>query len=429
MLRDSVPIVLLSGWLLVFHTTESCALPETGELNTPMPRERRWLTYLIVLFLWIAIAIIAALFSYDYRLHIGKPASWSELSRLYLIAYLVWGVLFTPVVVFTCSRVRIDRHNWHWAFLLHNGVALSIAVVNALLRIPLQPLMYPSAPQPVHMYLFRRYFLGNAFDDIWMYWIVAAIAHGWMYYQAYQERGLRASQLEAQLAQAQLQMLKMQLHPHFLFNTLNSISVLMRRDVEAAEGVITKLGDLLRMTLDSADQQQVTMRSELEFVSRYLEIERIRFKDRLSIRFSVDADCLDAQVPNMLLQPLVENAIRYGVAPYARPGAVEISAKRVGDELHLTVWDTGKGIQEPTRREGIGLSNTRARLRELYGIHHQFELRNAEGAGLAVNVQIPFIRVADGTTNLITVSSLARPTTSQGSMGWATYEDPGSHRG
>lgn len=394
-----------------------------------MPRERRWVTYLIVLAVWIAIAIVAALFSYDYRLHIGKPEPWSELSRLYLIVYLVWGVLFTPVVVFTCSRVRIDRHNWHWALLLHNGVALGIAVVNAFLRIPLQPLMYPSSPQPVHLGMFRQYFLENAFDDIWMYWIVAAIAHCWLYYQAYQERGLRASQLEAQLAQAQLQMLKMQLHPHFLFNTLNSISVLMRRDVESAESVITKLGDLLRMTLDSADQHQVTMRSELEFVTRYLEIERVRFKDRLTIRFAVDPDCLDALVPNMILQPLVENAIRYGVAPYARPGAVEISAKRVGEELHLSVWDTGKGLQENNRREGIGLSNTRARLREMYGPGHRLELKNERGAGLAVYVQIPFVRVADGTTNLITVSSLARPSTNHEAMGWPTYEDTGSHRG
>lgn len=392
-------------------------------------RERRWTTYFIVLGIWIVVAIVATLFSYDFRIHIGKPEPWNELARFYLIAYVLWGALFTPVVAFACSKVRIDRHNWHWALLVHNGVALAIAVVNALLRIPLQPIMYPSAPQPIHLALFRRYFLGNAFDDMWMYWVVAAIMHGLMYYQAYQERGLRASQLEAQLAQAQLQMLKMQLHPHFLFNTLNSISVLMRRDVEVAERVITRLGDLLRMTLDTADQQQVTLRSELEFVTRYLEIERIRFQDRLSIRFSVDPDCLDAMVPNMLLQPLVENAIRYGVAPYARPGAVEISAKRAGDELHIAVWDTGKGIQSENRREGIGLSNTRARLRELYGEKHEFELKNADGAGLVVNVHIPFARVAEGTTNLITVSALSRPTSTQGSMGWATYEDSGSHRG
>ncbi|HET8677491.1 MAG TPA: histidine kinase [Blastocatellia bacterium] len=187
----------------------------------------------------------------------------------------------------------------------------------------------------------------------------------------------------------------MQLHPHFLFNTLNSVSALLDEDVEAADEMLARLGDLLRMTLTNSGAQEVTLQEELEFLRCYLEIERVRFQDRLTIQMDIDPQALDALVPNLILQPIVENAIRHGIASRINPGRIEIRAARAGDALQLQVKDNGPGIQTKsdlavTSREGVGLSNTRARLKQLYGPRHRFELSDAVGGGLLLTIEIPF---------------------------------------
>jgi LytS/YehU family sensor histidine kinase len=183
----------------------------------------------------------------------------------------------------------------------------------------------------------------------------------------------------------------MQLNPHFLFNTLHSISSLMHKDVEAADRMIMRLSDLLRAALSSADTQEVSLRKELELLQLYLGIEQIRFGDRLSVQMNVADEALDAQVPNLILQPLVENAIRHGIEPRARPGKIELHACRQADALSLAVCDNGKGIPDAKpAREGVGLSNTRERLRELYGEAHRFELRQGAEGGLRVEMTIPY---------------------------------------
>jgi len=201
--------------------------------------------------------------------------------------------------------------------------------------------------------------------------------------------------LEAQLVQAQLQALKMQLHPHFLFNTLNSISALLHHDPELADRMIARLGDFLRLTLDNSGAQEVTLQKELEFLKCYLEIERVRFQDRLTVSYDVAPETLEAMVPNLVWQPIVENAIRHAIAPRAGKGQIEVRAQRTGAKLQLQVQDDGPGL--PTNQnsngsssKGVGLANTRERLRQLYGSNHRFELANGSGRGLVVTLEIPF---------------------------------------
>jgi len=198
-------------------------------------------------------------------------------------------------------------------------------------------------------------------------------------------------QLEARLARAQLQSLRLQLHPHFLFNTLNTINALISTDRRAAERVISGLSELLRMSLSSASEQEVSLAKELELLAHYIEIQQIRFHDRLTVDFRIDPDARYALVPNLMLQPLVENAIRHGIAPRAAPGNVVVAAMRRGSRLELSVVDDGVGENpHADHRDGVGLGNTRARLLSLYGSDHRFEARGSPGGGFAVRIEIPY---------------------------------------
>ncbi|HUQ83583.1 MAG TPA: histidine kinase [Gemmatimonadaceae bacterium] len=198
-------------------------------------------------------------------------------------------------------------------------------------------------------------------------------------------------QLEARLARAQLQSLRLQLHPHFLFNTLNTINALIGTDRHAAERVVSGLSELLRMSLSSASEQEVTLAKELELLAHYIEIQQIRFQDRLTVTFRIAPDVRHALVPNLMLQPLVENAIRHGIAPRAARGNVVVSAARSAERLELSVVDDGVG-ENPRRehRDGVGLGNTRARLLSLYGADHRFEAASAASGGFAVRIEFPF---------------------------------------
>lgn len=198
--------------------------------------------------------------------------------------------------------------------------------------------------------------------------------------------------LEVRLAQAQLQSLKLQLHPHFLFNALNTVTALLRTDPDAAERTLSALSETLRFSLRHAGAHEVALARELEFLHHYLGIQQIRFQHRLSVVFSVAADARQALVPSLILQPLVENAIRHGIEPRASGGRVDIGAARVDGRLRLTVSDDGVGLRENPSHSGhgIGLSNTRERLARMYGDSHTFELRAGETGGVAVSIEIPF---------------------------------------
>jgi two-component system, LytTR family, sensor kinase len=249
------------------------------------------------------------------------------------------------------------------------------------------------------------YVQGDMAFNLVSYAGVVGAVHGVGYYRRFLEREreaaalqLRASRLEARLARAQLDALKAQLQPHFLFNTLHSISALIHEDAEAADQMVERLGRFLRMVLDDAGAQEVPLRRELEFLDEYLQIQRTRYRQRL--HFTVDAEpgALDARVPNLLLQPLVENAIRHAVEPRAAGGRVEVGARREGHALRLWVRDDGPGLsRDPwAGGTGVGLANTRERLRQLHGAEHAFELRNREGGGVEALIVIPFREHSDG---------------------------------
>jgi LytS/YehU family sensor histidine kinase len=238
---------------------------------------------------------------------------------------------------------------------------------------------------------FMEHFLQGFPFNLVVYWLITGVAHGMMYYRRYRERDAQALQLARQLAQAELQVLKSQLHPHFLFNALNTISALMHRDVKAADRMLARLSDLLRAALDHTSAQEVTLLDELNFLESYLEIERARLAERLNVEVDVPPNVLDALVPHMILQPLVENAIRHGVAPRAAPGHVVIRARGRREMLDIEVLDDGPGLaQGRSANGGLGLANTRARLEQLYAGEFTFEPRNRAEGGFRVSLSIPF---------------------------------------
>ncbi len=226
-----------------------------------------------------------------------------------------------------------------------------------------------------------------------VYWVIVCLAHAVAYHRRGEERQRRAAALEASLSQARLQALQAQLQPHFLFNTLNAIATLVHKDPRAADEMITNLSELLRLALDGSAQQEVSLRRELELLDRYLEIQQVRFGARLKVERELDAAALDARVPTLILQPLVENAIKHGIEPRADTGVVGITARREGSVLRLVVRDTGGGLaapRQPRDREGIGLANTRARIEALYGSAGRVTLRNGAEGGFSVEMEMPF---------------------------------------
>jgi LytS/YehU family sensor histidine kinase len=263
-------------------------------------------------------------------------------------------------------------------FVLGHVLVFSLATAALAVRVPAE-----SFGQ-----LFGRYLLSWTVLDSIVFCTLVAVHHAVVYYRVSKDRALRASQLEARLAQSQLQMLRMQLQPHFLFNTLHSISALMHKDVRRADSMIAALSDLLRMSLQNIGAQEVPFQSELEFLQRYLEIMRLRFGDRLKVDIDIDEDVRDARVPNLFLQPLVENSFRHGFGDVGA-GSIKITARREGDMLRCEVVDDGRGLRTG-HKEGVGLASTRQRLRHLYGDQQTFSLRGAPGEGVHVTMAIPF---------------------------------------
>ncbi|HEY7475161.1 MAG TPA: histidine kinase, partial [Vicinamibacterales bacterium] len=233
--------------------------------------------------------------------------------------------------------------------------------------------------------------IGSLATHYVIYWSIVAAAHGFAYYRSGRERELRESQLEARLAEARLQLLKMQLHPHFLFNTLNTIAELLHEDADAADRMIAGLSDLLRATLDAGNVDEVDLEAELRLLSRYLEIQQARFGDRLRVRIDAGPAERGALVPFLVLQPVVENAIRHGLAARADAGKIDVRAIRRGGTLVIDVEDDGAGVEDAERvRDGVGLGNTRARLQALYGSGQSLEVTGGPGLGTLVRVTIPW---------------------------------------
>lgn len=311
------------------------------------------------------------------------PIHWTEALLSGFATWYPW-LLLGPGVFWLARRFSFDPERWRGSLLVHLPASVLFGALHGVLRWCVGPLV-DSRPIPID-----RIIIGQLLLTVLSYFVLVAAHQAIVNYRRYRERELRASQLEARLAQTQLEMLRMQLHPHFLFNTLHAISTLLHRDPEAADEMISELSDLLRMTLDNIGKQEVTLREELDFVQRYVDIQQTRFQDRLRVTLDIQSDTLDARVPNQLLQPLVENAIRHGLDGRPAGGSIAIAAKRVGEMLQVSIHDDGEGVRTGSSRpEGIGLGNTRARLRQLYGPGASLELANHWEGGAVVTVLVP----------------------------------------
>ncbi|HVS38146.1 MAG TPA: histidine kinase [Gemmataceae bacterium] len=313
---------------------------------------------------------------------------WESAVALGLGLWYTWAVLGLFILALA-RRFPLGQKHWRRRLVLHCAAAVLVAAVKIVADYPLIRYLYCST----HDLSFPS-FLGMAFASqftlyLLVYWGMLLISHVVDYYAKFRERELHAVQLETGLAQARLQLLKNQLQPHFLFNTLNAVSSLIHSDVEAADRMVARLGDLLRLSLEDFGLQEAPLARELEVVRSYLAIEQIRLGARLAVRLDVAPDAAEASAPTFLLQPLVENAIRHGVAPRSGPGCVEVRAWRDEDRLLLEVRDNGPGITcEPDG--GVGLSNTRARLLHLYGTQQRLDLSNDPCGGCVARITLPF---------------------------------------
>ncbi|MCI0614161.1 histidine kinase [bacterium] len=350
----------------------------------------------LILFVCLLIGVTFAVQGFIYANQKGYPLSWRDSFTEQIPFWLVWGLL-APVIFRFIQHVPLDRERWFINVLKHVPASIVFSVIHLTLYMLIlavlreRDLMESSKSMNTFIALITRLNFGMR---MWSYLMLAAFAYAADFYQRYQEGTMRTSQLETQLAQAQLQALKMQLHPHFLFNTLNSISALLHKNPEAADRMIARLGDFLRLTLRNSGTQEVTMQQELEFLKCYLDIERIRFQDRLTVEINVQPEASTARVPNLILQPVVENAIRHGIVTHNEPGRIEISAQCVNGWLEMKVTDNGPGLARSKDgtvdiTEGVGIKNTRSRLQQLYGETYRFELADASGGGLEVRVRIP----------------------------------------
>ncbi len=323
-----------------------------------------------------------------------NPVPFWQILTWQLVSGYIWFAL-SPIILYLARRFPFELGRWKISLPVHIAASLLIAFFQqGIDAFVLTRLGYPPGFEFANFWEAYKFFISfNLHLSLMIYWGVVGIWSAYNYYQKYRERELQTSQLEARLAQSRLQVLKMQLHPHFLFNTLNAISELIHRDADAADRMLTDLSDLLRMSFENLEVQEVPLKQELEFLRKYVEIERMRFHDRLKVDMNIEADTLDASVPNMILQPLVENAIKHGISPRATGGQIDISAVRNNGQLEITVVDDGLGMpfgDAGSLAEGVGLSNTRRRLKHLYGEGHEFRFSAEKNGGVRVDLVIPF---------------------------------------
>ncbi len=376
------------------------AQPLALHLPEPSPSWPRWTTWGIVAAVWTFPGLAALSYYYLNQTVSAQPLSWTYAFVSTLPNWYLWAAM-TPAIVWLARRYRIERSNWKTMLL---GVHLPAMVLLMLVHSLANLLLFRAAGlhDDVSLGLYRVHFTTRVHANVLTYWTVLGVYYAYDYYRMFRKREQQAAMLEIRLAEANLRALKMQLQPHFLFNTLNSIAALVRKNENrTAIKMLAQLGDFLRLALENKGVQEIPLKQELDFLERYLDIEKIRFQERLTIHVAAEPQALAAYVPNMILQPLVENAIHHGIAPHAEAGRIEILARRDDGKLLMQVRDDGPGLDpnKKSRRQGVGLANIRERLENLYGADHDFSLRNADEGGLLASITIPFSNEPVLTTN------------------------------
>ncbi|MGH9629909.1 MAG: sensor histidine kinase, partial [Bryobacteraceae bacterium] len=356
--------------------------------------------YAVIFLAWTALGVFFFSQGLVQKLLSQDPTPWwhylvSWLTGVYLCAAL------TPAILWLGRRFPFERKNWLRRAALHLlfSVVFSVAELAVHSAILTWLGLFPSIMKTFPV-TFVTLMVIAFHQNITAYWTILGIQYAVGYYRKYQEREkqalrleLHSSELKTQLMRAQLSTLKAQLQPHFLFNTLNAIMVLVRQQkTQDAEETLAHLSDLLRCVLEDVDAHEVSLRRELEYLQLYLSIEQVRFQDRLRVEISADAAALDAAVPHMGLQPIVENAIRHGIGRSSSAGRIDIGAARVGNRLEIQVRDDGPGLStaHAGQPSGIGLANTRARLAQLYGDSGYLTIENGPDGGAIATVVVPY---------------------------------------
>lgn len=300
------------------------------------------------------------------------------------IAWLPVVILY-PAVVWLARRIRMTVDNWYRTVPVHCLLAATFSILRATLAFVIFSWLYPDWGFRDYLYLVAEYFV----YFMLLYWAIVGIHRFLEHIREQREYELMASRLKTQLALARLDALRAQLNPHFLFNTLNTISSLVHEDADTADGMLSRLGDLLRMSLSRSEIQEVSLKEELEFIDNYLEIQKIRLQDRLRVTTEVSAEVLDALLPTLILQPVVENAIQHAISPRRDGGSLAVRASLKDGMTVVEVEDSGPGFGADRAEWGTGLRNTEERLRQHYGSNHVFEIGDGGMGGALVVIGVP----------------------------------------
>lgn len=346
------------------------------------PARRTALNAFAIFGVWTTLGLLAcaqgALFLAQGRQHFTWGMFASRMLDWYTCA------IFTPFFFWLAAHFPVDRRRWRVnLFVQLAGSTVAVVLKYAFL------FWFWRHTRPDPRLTFTRVLESNFIIESMIIWAVIAIIHGILFYRRWQEREQLAIELRSRLSEAQLEVLKGQLRPHFLFNTLNSISTLVHSDPASADRMVVQLADLLRASLETSGRHEIPLAEELALLERYVDIMRVRHEDRLTVTIRATPRARAALVPHFILQPLVENAIEHGIGRRAGSGRIVVEATDAGDQLYLRIGDDGGGMPPATNDEGVGLGNTRHRLRQLYGAAHSFTIDRAENGGTLVTIAIP----------------------------------------
>jgi signal transduction histidine kinase len=362
---------------------------------------RRWP---LILAAGLPVGLISGTFSYllqrwAFPSATSQPAGQYGWIILYnILSWTAW-LAFVPLVWWLAGRVRVTRERWLATGAFHALAGLCIAAAHCLVAASIQyTLMTISGTSPGRQpftwtFAVKRVFLFNFEWEVLLYWGLVGVSHAAHFYGELKARELRESRLQTSLVEARLESLQRQLQPHFLFNTLHAIAGLLHKDVDAAEAMIVRLGDLLRAVFQSDVQQEVPLGRELALARQYVDLQRLRFGTTLRCEFDVPAQVEAAKVPVLILQPLLENALKHGLRRQSDDGLIHVGARRIGERLEIEVADNGQGVSAGALRElneGVGLSNTRARLAHLYPEAHTVTFSTPPAGGFLITIGLPY---------------------------------------
>lgn len=362
-----------------------------GRMKT-LVMENRWIRYITVVAGCVFLGFILSLEVY-FNNRAGMRMVTVDFLDIAIPQFgraVMWA-LMAPLILRLREKVPLSRGGWLGGVGFHLTMSFVVMATYYLGRM-LAYMVLEREPLGDFWPMALKSFYGRNIIDMAYYWGVLAFGYSLEIYQRYKSEELRSVQLEARLIETELKALREQMRPHFLFNTLNTVAVLVRENKnDEAVNLIARLSSLLRMTLDNTGVAEVTVRQEMDFLERYIEIQQARFSDRLSVSIAIEPAAMEMRIPNLLLQPLVENAILHGIAPKAGPGRVDVTGRVEAGQLHLEVSDDGPGLGDGTKRarEGVGLTNTRERIAKIYGPRGHLSLRSEPGRGVSVQIILP----------------------------------------